>query len=150
MREFNGVLTPLSRQHVSTSQLRRPHLMALPRVHTNLGSRHFATSDVESDPSQPSSPRMRDRRWVFLIQQSSYDPDPTAILLPRSSCFHDLEYPMFGLSPCELQSSRDLSISATCLLIWTAPGLLATSPPLVSSCFATLDTKFSALLLMKS
>jgi hypothetical protein len=47
------------------------------------------------------------------IQRSSYDPDPMAILLPRSSCLRDLEYPMLGLSPCELSSPRDLSISAT-------------------------------------
>jgi hypothetical protein len=113
MREFNGVLTPFSRQRVSTRQPRGSHLMALPRVHTSLGSRHFATSDVESDPSQPPNPRMRDRRWGS---------DPTVLLRPRSNGYpssrssrlRDLEYPMFGLSPCELLSSRDLSISATC------------------------------------
>jgi hypothetical protein len=48
--------------------------------------------------------------------------DPTVLLRPGSNGYspsrfsrpRDLEYPIFGLSPCELPSSRDLSISATC------------------------------------
>jgi hypothetical protein len=98
---------------VSTHQPRGPHLMALPCVPTSLRSRHFETSDVESDPSQPMNPECTIGDGV---------PDPMVLLRPRSngdsssrsSCLHNLEHPMFGLSPYELPSLRDLSISATC------------------------------------
>jgi len=56
---------------------------------------------------------MCDRWWGFR----SDGPPTTQIqwlsFLPRSWNLCDLEYPRFGLSPCELPSSWDLSISAT-------------------------------------
>jgi hypothetical protein len=41
--------------------------------------------------------------------------DPITLSLLATSCPRDLEYPVLGLSLCELPSSRDLSISDTCL-----------------------------------
>jgi hypothetical protein len=135
---------------VSTRQPRGSHLMALPRVHTSLGSRHFATSDVESDPSQPPNPRMRDRRWGFR----SNGPPTTQIqrlsffLAPRVFATWSTQCLVSHLANFRV---REISRSLPPVLLrWTAPGLLATSPPLVSSRFATLDTKFSVLLLTKS
>jgi hypothetical protein len=135
---------------VSTRQPRGSHLMALPRVHTNLSSRHFATSDVESDPSQPPNPRMHDRRWG----SRSNGPPTTQIqwlsffLAPR--IFATWSTQCLGSHPTNFRV-REISRSLPPVLLrWTAPGLLATSLPLMSLRFATLDTKLSALLLTNS
>jgi hypothetical protein len=150
MKEFNGVLTPFSRKRVSTHQPCESHLMDLSRVHTNLGSRHFVTSNVESDPSQPPNPECAIGDGVS---------NPTVLLRPKSK-----DSPFF-LAPHVFMtwSTQGLCSHPTNFRVreisrslppvhprWTTPGLLATPLLLVSSHFVTLDTKFSALLLTKS
>jgi hypothetical protein len=135
---------------VYTHQPCKSHLMDLPHVHTNLGSQHFMTSDVESHPSQPPNPECVIGDGVS---------DPMVLLRHKSN-----DSPLF-LAPCVFatwstqglgshpMNFRVCEISQSLPPVhprWTAPGLLATPLLLVSSCFVTLDTKFSSLLLMKS
>jgi len=150
MREFNGVLTPFSRQCMSTCQPCESHLMALPHVHMNLGSRYFMISDVQSDPSQPPNPECTIGDGVS---------DPKVLLRPRSNgspfflaphVFATWSTQGLGSHPAKFQVHEISRSLPPVLPRWMAPGLLANPLLLVSSRFATLDTKFSTLLLRKS
>jgi hypothetical protein len=83
--------------------------------------------------------------WVFSYETPMHDPTcgsngPPTIRIQRlsssrSSHLRDLEYQMFGPLPCELPSSRDLSISDTCPSQMDGSNLLATSPLVKSNDF---------------
>jgi hypothetical protein len=70
---------------------------------------------------------MRDTRGEALIQRSSMSWILRLSPLLAISRLHNLEHPTLGLSPCELSSSRDPSISATCPPQMDGPDPLATS-----------------------
>jgi hypothetical protein len=120
---------------VSACQPRGPHLVVLPRVHTRasaLGTSRLLMSRRGSLNLRTSEGAMRAMK--LLIQRSSLDLDPMAILAPRDFATRDLEHPTPGLSSYEPPSSRDPSISATCPPQMDGPDLLATSPLAKSRC----------------
>jgi hypothetical protein len=70
---------------------------------------------------------MHDRHDETLIQRSSLDLDPTAILAPRDFATRDLDHPIFGLSPYEPMSSQGPLISSTC-------------PPRMDGCYSLVTS----------
>jgi hypothetical protein len=102
----------------------------------SFGLRDFANPDAKLSVLQPMKPpNALIGTNETLIQRSSLDLDPTAVLAPRDFATRDLEHPIFGLSPCEPPSSRDPLISATCPPPMDGCDSLATSP------LANLDAK---------